>query len=83
MVFIQCDELTGFIVACTLVLPDKKNQKPHERIYTKEIRRQFIIAQSVNREQIKLCEKSLGIKLPEFVQIVLSSKQAIDTQLSL
>ncbi len=77
-----CDELTGFIVACTLVLTDKK---------IKSLSTDFVLnkmndnafAKSVNREQIKLCEKSLGIPLSEFIMIVLSSMQAIDTTLGL
>lgn len=77
-----CDELTGFIVACTLVLPDKK---------IKDLTTDFVLnkmqdnsfAKSVNREQISLCEKSLGISRTEFVDIVLRSMQAIDTSLGL
>lgn len=77
-----CDELTGFIVACTLVLPDRKIKSVTVEFILKKMD-DLSFAQSVNREQIKLCEKSLGIKLSEFIQIVLSSMQAIDSELSL
>jgi len=77
-----CDELTGFMVACTLVLPDKKLRSLTVEFVLKKLEDPSF-SRSVNREQIKLCEKSLGIKLPEFVQIVLSSMQAIDSKLSL
>lgn len=77
-----CDELTGFIVACTLVLPDKKIKSLTVDFVLKKMEDNSF-AKSVNREQIRLCEKSLGIKLYDFIQIVLSSMQAIDTSLGL
>jgi len=77
-----CDELTGFIVARTLVLPTKKiADVTPESVIKKFPSKSF--AAAVNREQIKLCEEKLGIKLIDFVSIVLKSMQEISDDLSL
>ena len=77
-----CDELTGFIVARTLVLPTKKiADVTVESVLKKFPSKSF--AAGVNREQIKMCEHKLGIKLEDFVGIVLKSMQEIATQLTL
>jgi len=77
-----CDELTGFIDACVL---DSKSKKIHD--LTPDIILEKLLdssyTKSVNRDQIYLCEKSLGIPIRDYVQIVLSSMQAIDTELGL
>ena len=71
-----CDELTGFIVACTLVLPSKKiADLSVESILKKFPKKEF--AKAVDRSQIGLCEEKLGIPLPEFVGIALTSMQSI------
>jgi uncharacterized protein len=77
-----CDDLTGLIVASTLVLPDKKLasltvQSVMKKFPTKRF------AAGVNREQIKLCEEKLGIKLEDFVSIILKSMQEISNELGL
>ncbi len=77
-----CDELTGFIVARTLVLPTKKlADVTAESVIKKFPSKSF--AAAVNREQIKMCEEKLGITLNDFVGIVLKSMQEIATDLSL
>lgn len=77
-----CDELTGFIVAVTLVRPDKKiSNVTTENILKKWNEKSF--AKGVHREQIELCEDKLGIKLNDFIQIVLNSMQAISLDLGL
>lgn len=76
------DELTGFIVAVTLVRPDKKLKAVTvENILKKWPEKSF--AKGVHREQIELCEEKLGIKLVDFIQIVLSSMQEISNDLGL
>jgi predicted hydrolase (HD superfamily) len=71
-----CDELTGFIVACALVLPSKKiADLSVESILKKFPKKEF--AKPVDRNQIMQCEEKLGIPLPEFVQITLQSMQQI------
>ncbi len=77
-----CDELTGFIVACTLVSPTKKiADLSVESILKKFPKKEF--AKAVDRSQISLCEEKLGISLPEFVGIALSSMQSIASEIGL
>lgn len=77
-----CDELTGFIVAVTLVRPEKKLSKVAvENILKKWPEKSF--AKGVHREQIEYCDEKLGIKLSDFIQIVLSSMQKIAGELGL
>ena len=77
-----CDELTGFIVAVTLVRPDRKlSGVTVENILKKWPEKSF--AKGVHREQIELCEDKLGIKLIDFIQIVLTSMQGISADLGL
>jgi len=77
-----CDELTGFIVACTLVIPDKKLKSVTVDFVLKKMQEKSF-AKSVNREQIKMCEETLEIPLREFVRIVLTVMQKIDGELGL
>ena len=77
-----CDELTGFIVACTLVLPSKKiSDLSVASILKKFPKKEF--AKPVDRTQIAQCEEKLGIKLEEFVSIALSAMQSIATEIGL
>ncbi len=77
-----CDELTGFIVARTLVLPTKKiADVTVESVLKKFPSKSF--AAGVNRSQIMLCEEKLGLKIADFVGIVLKSMQDIAGDLSL
>lgn len=69
-----CDELTGLIVAVTLVRPDKKLASVSvESIMKKWDEKNF--AAGVHREQIEECEARLGIPLQEFVEIALAAMQ--------
>ncbi len=77
-----CDELTGFIVACTLVLPSKKiADLSVESVVKKFPKKEF--AKAVNRSQIAQCEEKLGIKLNDFVGIALSAMQGIANDIGL
>ena len=77
-----CDELTGLIVACALVRPDKKLASVTvESILKKWNQKSF--ATGVDRSHIELCDEKLGIKLPDFIQIALSAMQAIAIDLGL
>jgi len=77
-----CDELTGLIVAVTLVRPEKKlSLVTVENVLSKWKKLEF--ARGVDRKNIELCEEKLGIKLPDFIQIVLSSMQSIASELGL
>ncbi len=77
-----CDELTGFIVAVTLVRPDKKlSSVTVESILKKWPQKAF--AAGVKREQIEECEKRLGIPLDGFIKIALTAMQGIAKDLGL
>ncbi len=77
-----CDELTGFIVYCALKLSDKKLTDLNADIVFQKLQ-DASFAENVPRAQIYQCEKSLGIPIKNFIQIVLSSMQAIDSKLGL
>ena len=69
-----CDELTGFIVAVTLVRPEKKLASVSvESVLKKWKAKEF--AKAVDRSQIGQCEEKLGIPLHEFIQITLNAMQ--------
>jgi putative nucleotidyltransferase with HDIG domain len=77
-----CDELTGLIVAVALVRPERKlSIVTIENVLKKWPEKSF--AKGVERENIEKCEEKLGIKLPDFIQIVLTSMQSIATDLGL
>lgn len=77
-----CDELTGLIVATTLVMPDKKLSSVKAKSVLKKFPSKSFAA-GVRRDQIKMCQEKLGIKLPDFIEIVLKSMQGIAGQLGL
>lgn len=77
-----CDELTGLIIAVTLVRPDKKLANVTvENVLSKWKSKSF--AAGVKREDIEHCEKELGIKLPDFIEIALKAMQKISPELGL
>ncbi len=77
-----CDELSGLIIAATLVHPDKKLASLNVDFILNRFNEKGF-AQGANRQQIKMCEKELKIPLPEFVQIALSAMQKISQELNL
>ncbi|NMB91358.1 HDIG domain-containing protein [candidate division WWE3 bacterium] len=69
-----CDELTGFIVAIALVMPNKKlSDVTLESILKKFKQKEF--AKAVDRNQITQCEEKLGIKPEEFIRVSLLAMQ--------
>lgn len=77
-----CDELTGLIVAVTLIRPEKKlSAVTVENVLSKWQKKDF--AKGVERENIELCEEKLGIKLNDFIQIVITSMQGISDEIGL
>jgi predicted hydrolase (HD superfamily) len=76
------DGLTGFIVACALVRPDKKLASVTPEAVLKKLEIPAF-SRNVRRQVIKLCDENLGIPLPEFVTITLSSMQEIHEDLGL
>ncbi len=76
------DELTGFIIAVTLVRPSKKLFDVEVKSVTKKMKDKGFAAQ-VDRTQIKQCEELLGIPLDEFVDISLEAMKAVASELGL
>lgn len=77
-----CDQLTGLIVATTLIHPDKKLASITVDFIMNRMK-QKDFAKGAKREPILLCEEKLGIPLPEFISIVLTAMQQIAPQLGL
>jgi len=76
------DSLTGLIVACALVLPNKKLADLEVKSILKKFPQKRFAA-GTRREDIKMCEEKLNIPLEDFVDICLRSMQAISDQLGL
>jgi len=77
-----CDELTGLIVAATLVHPNKKlNSLDVDFIKNRFYEKSF--AKGADRDQIKFCEQSLGIPLDDYIFLTLTAMQKISPQLGL
>jgi predicted hydrolase (HD superfamily) len=69
-----CDELTGFIVAVTLMKPNKKlSEVEVENIFKKFKQKEF--ARQVDRQQILQCEEKCKIPAVKFVEITLGAMQ--------
>ncbi len=77
-----CDELTGLIIAVTLIRPEKRlSGVTVDNVLSKWNQKSF--AAGVKREDIENCEKELGIPLKEFIQIALTAMQGINKDLGL
>jgi len=77
-----CDELTGLIIAVTLIRPDKKLATVTvDNILSKWNQKSF--ASGVKREDIEHCEKELEIPLKDFIEIALKAMQGISKELGL
>jgi uncharacterized protein len=76
------DGLTGFIVACALVRPEKDLASVSVDSVIKRLG-QPAFSRNVRRDVITLCEEKLGIPLSEFVTITLTSMQSIHKDLGL
>lgn len=77
-----CDELTGLIIAAALIHPEKK-LAPITVEFVMNRFNSLSFAKGANRDQIKMCEKELGIPLEEFISIVLKAMQEISKDLGL
>lgn len=76
------DSLTGLIVACALVQPDKKIASVTVESVMKKFKDKAF-ARGTRREDIRLCEEKLGLNLEEFVKIGLEAMQGISEELGL
>lgn len=70
-----CDELCGFIVACTLVRPNKKIEGLEVGSVKKKLKDKAF-ARSVNREEIVQSAAELGVPLEEHIQFVIDALKA-------
>lgn len=76
-----CDELAGFITACSLVRPDKIVS-----LEAKSVRKRMkdkAFARSVSREDISKGAEELGIPLDEHITFCIQAMRAIADQLGL
>ena len=75
------DELTGFIVACSLVRPDKIESLEVPSIKKRMKKKDF--AKGVNRDDIVNGAKELDVELDDHLQIVLDAMKGIRGELGL
>jgi predicted hydrolase (HD superfamily) len=76
------DELTGLIVACALVRPEKKLETVTVEGVLKKFKEKSF-ASGANRDQIMTCESELQIPLADFTELTLKSMQKISGELGL
>ena len=75
------DPLTGFLVSCALIRPEKKLDIVDVQFVRNRMAEKGF-SRSVNRDQIRQCE-TLGIPLDEFIQISLDAMKSISDDLGL
>ncbi len=76
------EELTGLIVACAFVQPDKKLAS----VKVSSVKKKFkdkAFAKGVNREIISKCEDMTGLTLEQLIEIELKAMQEISGDLGL
>ena len=76
------DQLTGLIVACALVHPDRKLASLMPEFILKRMKEKSF-AKGADRKPILMCEEKLGIPLEEFIKINLKAMQSISSELGL
>ncbi|MFH1111686.1 MAG: HDIG domain-containing metalloprotein [Patescibacteria group bacterium] len=76
------EELTGLIVACAFVQPDKKLVSVKLSSVKKKFKDKSFAA-GVNREIISKCEEMIGLNLDQLIEIELKAMQTIAPSLGL
>lgn len=76
------DELSGFIVACTLVRPERSLKGLEVRSVKKKLKTRSF-AQGCNREDIALGATELGIELDQHIANVINALQEIASEINL
>jgi lysyl-tRNA synthetase class 2 len=76
------DELTGFIIAVTLVRPSKMIGDVEVSSVKKKLKDKGFAAQ-VDRAQIKSCEELLGVPLDEFIGLTLEAMKSVAKDIDL
>lgn len=77
-----CDELTGIIVANALIMPSRKLADISPESVIKKMNSKSFAA-AVDRSGIMLCEDKLGMRLYDFVSVVLRGMQQASSELGL
>lgn len=77
-----CDELTGLIIACALVQPDKKLAAVTVETVLKKLPKKDF-AKGVDRERFNYVEPNLGLSIRDFVGVCLAGLQSISVDLDL
>ena len=76
-----CDELSGFIVACALMRPERlKGMEPKS---VRKKMKQASFAAAVNRDDIIRGAADLGVDLDEHIAFVIAALQPIAAELGL
>jgi len=81
-VLFACDELCGFIVACSLVKPDKKVASVEVSSVKKKLKDKGF-ARNVSREDIINGANELGVNLDDHIQFVIDALKANTNNLGL
>ncbi len=76
-----CDNLSGLIIACALVRPDKKLASVTPKFVMRKYKEKAFAA-SAKREEIETCS-GIGFTLPEFAALNLAALQGISEDLGL
>ncbi len=76
------EELTGLIVACALVQPDKKLASVKPESVMKKFKTPAF-AKGVNRDIISRCQEMIGLSLAELIDIELKAMQTIAPDIGL
>ena len=76
-----CDNLSGLIIACALVRPDKKLASVTPKFVMRKYKEKAFAA-SAKREEIETCS-DIGFTLPDFATINLTALQGISDELGL
>jgi putative nucleotidyltransferase with HDIG domain len=77
-----CDELAGFITACTLVKPSKSLADVEAKSVKKKMKDKAF-ARSVNRDDITNGAADLGVNLEEHITFCIEAMKGIATELGL
>jgi putative nucleotidyltransferase with HDIG domain len=76
------DELTGFIVACTLVKPDKSLSQIEAKSVRKKLKDKAF-ARTVNREEVYKAAEQLGVPLDDLIPFIASALKPVASQIGL
>jgi len=77
-----CDELSGFLVACALITPEKSLEKVEVASVKKKMKRADF-ARNVNRDDIVTGAAELGVDLDAHIAFVLEAMRGIHGELGL